>query len=142
MGSTSRWTRRVAVVCAFTFVTNAIPAALASDPLGGAAGSTLGREPQLTPDEIGDGSVDSLQFPDPTSGLALVSPPGASNDGGAHLSYPLLIPKGRGITPDLSVEYDSGGDNGWAGQGWDLSVGDISVDTRWGGAVLRSELRE
>ena len=132
MGSTSRWTRRVAVVCAFTFVTNAIPAALASDPLGGAAGSTLGREPQLTPDEIGDGSVDSLQFPDPTSGLALVSPPGASNDGGAHLSYPLLIPKGRGITPDLSVEYDSGGDNGWAGQGWDLSVGDISVDTRWG----------
>jgi len=89
--------------------------------------TALGREPQLTPAEIGDGSIDGLQFPDPTEGLALVAPPGASNDGGAHLSYPLLIPKGRGITPNLSLEYDSGGGNGWIGQGWDLSVGEISV---------------
>ena len=81
---------------------------------------------------IGDGSTTGLQFGDPTEGLALIQPPGASNDGGAHLSYPLLIPKGRGIAPDLSLQYDSGGGNGWVGQGWDLSVGEISVDTRWG----------
>ncbi|HSB85974.1 MAG TPA: SpvB/TcaC N-terminal domain-containing protein, partial [Ilumatobacteraceae bacterium] len=113
-------------------MTNLLPTASAADPLGGANSTTLAREPQLSPDEIGDGSIDPLEFPDPTEGLALVAPPEASNDGGAHLSYPLLIPKGRGITPDLSLEYDSGGDNGWLGQGWDLSVGDISVDTRWG----------
>ena len=100
--------------------------------LGGANSRTLARERQLAPAEIGDGSIDGLQFPDPTEGLALVEPPGASNDGGAHLSYPLLIPTGRGIAPNLALEYDSGGGNGWVGQGWDLSVGEISVDTRWG----------
>ncbi len=113
-------------------VANTFMTALAADPLGGANTTTLAREPQLTPAQIGDGSIDGLQFPDPTEGLAMVEPPGASNDGGAHLSYPLLIPKGRGIAPDLSLEYDSGGGNGWVGQGWDLSVGEISVDTRWG----------
>jgi hypothetical protein len=68
----------------------------------------------------------------PTEGLAIVEPPEASNDGGAHLSYPLIIPKGRGIRPQFSLEYDSGGGNGWVGQGWDLCVGEIRVDTRWG----------
>ncbi|NLG24605.1 MAG: hypothetical protein GX558_04570, partial [Clostridiales bacterium] len=105
---------------------------LAADPLGGADKTTLAREPQLTPAEIGDGSIDGLQFPDPTEGLALIEPPAASNDGGAHLEYPFVIPKGRGITPELSLEYDSGGENGWVGLGWDLSTGEISVDTRWG----------
>ena len=77
-------------------------------------------------------SIDGLQFPDPTEGLAMVEPPAAGNDGGAHLSYPLRIPKGRGIAPDLASAHDSGGGNSWVGQGWDLSVGEISVDTRWG----------
>ena len=105
---------------------------LAADPLGGADKATLAREPQLTPAQIGDGSIDGLQFPDPTEGLALIEPPAASNDGGAHLEYPFVIPKGRGITPELSLDYDSGGENGWVGLGWDLSAGEISVDTRWG----------
>ena len=100
--------------------------------LGGANERTLGREPQLTPAGIGDGSIDGLQFPDPTEGLALVEPPAATNDGAARLSYPLLIPKGRGIAPNLALKYNTGGGNGWVGQGWDLSVGEISVDTRWG----------
>jgi YD repeat-containing protein len=104
----------------------------AADPLGGANNTTLAREPQLTPAEIGDGSIDGLQFPDPTAGLALIEPPAASSDGGAHLEYPLVIPKGRGITPNLSLVYDSGGGNGWTGQGWDLSAGEISVNTEWG----------
>ncbi len=125
-------TRMVTWLLVGALVANTFTTALAAAPLGGADNTTLAREPQLTPAEIGDGSIDGLQFPDPTEGLAMVEPPGASNDGGAHLSYPLLIPKGRGIAPDLSLEYDSGGGNGWVGQGWDLSVGEISVDTRWG----------
>src|SRR4051812_20175832 len=128
----SRWKRTIHIAGALVLVTNMLTTAAFSSPLGGANDTTLPREPQLTPAAIGDGSTAGLQFADPTEGLALVQPPEVSNDGGTHLAYPLLIPKGRGITPDLSLEYDSGGGDGWAGQGWDLSVGEISVDTRWG----------
>jgi RHS repeat-associated protein len=130
------WYTLISMVTVFTLVTNMFTTALAADPLGGANTSTLAREPQLTPAQIGDGSLDGLQFPDATEGLALIEAPQASSDGGAHLSYPLVIPAGRGITPELSLEYDSGGGNGWVGQGWDLSVGDISVDTRWGAPMF------
>src|SRR4051794_17974746 len=132
MATHPRWTRVISIVSAIALATNLLTTALASPPLGDANGTTIAREPQLTPAEIGDGSVDGLQFPNPTEGLATIDPPAASNDGGAHLSYPLVIPKGRGIAPDLSLDYASSGGNGWVGQGWDLSVGDVSVDTRWG----------
>jgi len=105
---------------------------LADEPLAGADSETLAREPQQSPEQLGDGTLDGLQFADPTEGLSLIDPPTAANDGGAHLSYPLTIPAGRGLTPELSLDYDSGGGNGWLGQGWDLSVGEIAVDTRYG----------
>src|SRR5260221_594692 len=57
---------------------------------------------------------------------------GEPNAGGAHLTYPVAIPQGRGIAPDLQLAYDSGGGNSWTGIGWDLSVGDVSVDTTFG----------
>jgi len=101
-------------------------------PLGGAASETLAREPMLTPDELGDGSIDGLQFPDPTEGLVLISPPVASNSGDAEISYPLILPPGRGLTPDLVLSYNSGSGNGWLGLGWDLGVNSVQVDTRWG----------
>jgi RHS repeat-associated protein len=101
-------------------------------PLGGAASGTLAREPLLTPDELGDGSIDGLQFPDPTEGLVLISPPVASNSGDAEISYPLILPPGRGLTPDLVLSYNSGSGNGWLGLGWDLGVSSVQVDTRWG----------
>src|SRR6476469_4564974 len=137
MSIRSKWKRIIHVAGAFALVTNLLTTAAAgtaasTSPLGGANDTTIAREPQLTPAGIGDGSTSGLQFPNPSEGLALIQPPAASNDGGAHLSYPLVIPKGRGIAPDLSLDYDSGGGNGWAGQGWDLSVGAITVDTRWG----------
>ncbi|MCP4376494.1 MAG: hypothetical protein GY794_10020 [bacterium] len=100
--------------------------------LGGAASETLVREPLLTPDELGDGSIDGLQFPDPTEGLVLISPPVASNSGDAEISYPVILPPGRGLTPKLALSYNSGSGNGWLGLGWDLGVGSIQVDTRWG----------
>jgi len=104
----------------------------AIEPLGGADSETLAREPLLTPDELGDGSIDGLQYADPTEGLALISPPVASNSGDAEIAYPLIVPPGRGITPQLALSYNSGGGNGWLGLGWDLGVGSIEVDTRWG----------
>ena len=102
------------------------------DTLLGADGQTIPREPLLTPQELGKGSVDGLQYGNPTEGLVLVAPPAPTNDGGAHLTYPLNVPQGRGITPGLQLSYDSGGGDGWAGVGWDLSVGAVSIDTRWG----------
>src|SRR5690349_23986604 len=133
MSRRSRWKRIIHIAGVFALATNLLTTAAApgtaapASPLGGANDTTLAREPQLTPAASGDGSVAGLQFADPTEGLALVQPPAASNDGGTHLSYPLLIPKGRGIQPDLSLQYDSGGSDGWTGLGWDLSVGEIGV---------------
>ncbi len=101
--------------------------------LSGAAGSTLAREPQITPDKLGSDGLEGLQFGDPTEQIDLVEPPVANNQGNAGLSLPLTIPPGRGgVQPDLTLQYDSGGGNGWLGMGWDLNVGEISVDTRWG----------
>jgi RHS repeat-associated protein len=123
---------RVAVVAlAVALVASATPAATAA-VLNGADGSTIPRQPLITAQELGKGSVDGLQYGNPTDGLTLVQPPEASSDGGAHLTYPLLIPKGRGIQPQLDLSYNSAGNDTWAGLNWDLSVGDVSVDTRWG----------
>lgn len=94
--------------------------------------STLRREPLLTPEAIGDGSIDGLQYADPTENLALVDPPAPNNGGSAQITYPLVVPHGRGLTPQLELAYDNGGANGWTGLGWDVSVGNISVDTEFG----------
>jgi hypothetical protein len=132
MRARSVCTRFVAAATAVILSIVVPPIVAGAAPLGGANDTTLRREPLLTPSDIGDGVIDGLQYADPTEGLALVDPPSAASDGGAHLTYPLVIPPGRGITPDLSLGYDSGGENGWVGLGWDLSVGEISVDTAWG----------
>ena len=102
--------------------------------------SVLAREPQVSPADLGDGSLlGGLQFGDPASNLSLVDAPDAQSDGAARLSYPLVLPKGRGLTPDLSLDYDSSSDDSWAGLDWDLSVGDISVDTRWGAPRFKAD---
>ena len=110
---------------------SAIPRAEA-EVLGGAEATTLGREPLLTPDELGSGEIDGLEYADPTEGLSLVDPPEANSFGSAEITYPFVIPAGRGLTPDIDMAYSSSGANGWVGLGWDLSVGEISVDTTFG----------
>jgi RHS repeat-associated protein len=100
--------------------------------LSGANDRTLLREPMQTPATLGDGLLDGLQFADPTSQLAGIDPPDATSGGGAELEYPLVFPKGRGITPDLKLKYSSGGGSSWVGQGWSFGVGEITVDTASG----------
>lgn len=95
-------------------------------------GDVLPRESLLTPDDLGDGAFDGLQYADPTEGLALIDPPEASSDGSAQLSYPILVPQGRGMTPEISLDYTSSTDPTWLGLGWDLDVGSIDVDTSFG----------
>lgn len=104
-----------------------------SEVLSGAEPATLGQEPQITPAELGEDTLEGLQLADPTENLDLVAPPEADNQGGAALSHPLGVPAGRaGVEPTLELAYDSGGGNGWLGTGWDLGLGAVEVDTRWG----------
>jgi hypothetical protein len=77
--------------------------------------------------------IKDIKAADPGAGFNLMAPPQANNMGSATLSYPLEVPPGRvGIQPQLSVQYNSGGGNGWMGLGWDLPVQAITIDTRWG----------
>ncbi|HVR12697.1 MAG TPA: SpvB/TcaC N-terminal domain-containing protein, partial [Gaiellaceae bacterium] len=111
----------------------AVVNAPSAEVLGGVLGSTLTQEPQLRPAELGNAAFEGLVDPDPAEGVDLIDPPSSNNQGTAQLSQPLSIPAGRGgFQPDLSVDYDSSGGNSWLGTGWDLSFGDISVDTEWG----------
>lgn len=104
--------------------------------LGGFEEGALQREPLTTPESLADGLVEGLQFADPEAGLAGIAPPEATSGGGAQLSYPLVVPAGRGLTPEVTLQYDSGGASSWAGYGWDLSVGDVSVDTTFGAPLF------
>ena len=101
--------------------------------LARSSAGVLAREPQLRPAGLGDGALPGLQFADPAEQLVVMEPPEPSHRGGAQLQHPLLIPPGRlGFQPELTLTYDSAGGSGWVGTGWDLSVGEVSVDTRWG----------
>ena len=74
-----------------------------------------------------------LKVGDPTTGMTLIQPPSASNDGAAHLSYHIDVPPGRhGMGPNLNLTYNSNGGNGALGVGWDIPFSKIEVDTKFG----------
>ncbi len=78
-------------------------------------------------------SMSGIQYPDATSQIMTIAPPVANSSGSAALSYPITLPAGRnGMQPDLSVQYNSGGSDGWVGLGWDLGTSAFSIETRWG----------
>lgn len=77
--------------------------------------------------------MNDLECANPLSGIPIIAAPTANNMGSANFSYPINIPNGRaGMQPQLSVTYNNNGGYGWMGEGWDLSVSCISIDTRWG----------
>ncbi len=46
---------------------------------------------------------------------------------------PIEVPPGRGGSgPDIALEYNSANANGWCGVGWDLDMGYIQRETRYG----------
>ncbi|WP_243374939.1 SpvB/TcaC N-terminal domain-containing protein [Geotalea sp. SG265] len=78
-------------------------------------------------------SIKDIKAADPTANINLIEPPKANNRGTANLSYPIEVPPGRNkIQPNIAVQYNSAGGNGWMGIGWDIPVQAISIDTRWG----------
>jgi RHS repeat-associated protein len=111
-----------------------------ADTAGGEfAADTLASITGLTPQDFGAATVDGLEYADPTEALGIIEAPVPNSDGSVELSYPLGVPPGHGITPELVVQYGSGGGNGWMGEGWDLGVGEITVDTTFGAPHFSAE---
>lgn len=78
-------------------------------------------------------SMKGIKAANPTAGINLIDPPQGNNTGSASVGYPLSLPAGRGgMQPQLTINYSSGGANGWLGLGWNLSTPSITIDTRWG----------
>jgi len=77
--------------------------------------------------------MNDLQAANPSAGITIINPPQASQKGGAELGYPIKIPAGRnGMQPQLAIQYNNEGGNGWLGLGWNLNVPAVTLDTRWG----------
>ena len=77
--------------------------------------------------------MNDLPTANPAAGMNIIAPPMANSRGTAALSYPIEMPPARNsMSPDLSICYDSESGSGWLGEGWDLPVPSITVDTRWG----------
>ena len=78
-------------------------------------------------------TIKDIKAADPTTGITLIAPPTANNEGDAKLSYPLKLPEGRsGMQPQLALQYSSDGGSGWTGYGWGLNLQGVSVDITWG----------
>ena len=77
--------------------------------------------------------MNDIKAADPTSKINIIMPPTANNRGSANLTYPFEMPPARnGMQPQVVLSYNSDGGSGWAGEGWDISIPTITVDTRWG----------
>ncbi len=77
--------------------------------------------------------MNDIKAADPTAKISLITPPTANNRGSAGLQYGFEMPPARnGMAPSLGIQYSSEGGSGWLGEGWNLSVPSITLDTRWG----------
>lgn len=73
----------------------------------------------------------NLKAVDPMPWIRTIAPPEPNNMGTANLSYPITLPEGiNGVTPQLSIDYNSELRNGNCGEGWNLGVSTIEIDTR------------
>ena len=77
--------------------------------------------------------MNDIKIANPATGLNIISPPTANNRGSANLTFPIETPPARnGMAPNLAISYNSDVTDGLLGEGWDLNIPTISVDTRWG----------
>jgi hypothetical protein len=84
--------------------------------------------------------MNGIKAADPTAKVQLIAPPTANSRGSAGLSYTFEMPPARnGMQPSLGIQYNSDGGSGLLGEGWDLNIQSITVDTRWGVPRYNSE---
>jgi RHS repeat-associated protein len=70
---------------------------------------------------------------DPLSGRVKLAPPEPNPFGSANLTFPMLLrPVRGGNQPRFSLSYNSLRGDGLAGEGWNLDVPTISIETKWG----------
>ena len=78
-------------------------------------------------------SIKNLKSASPATGINMIAPPVATNMGDANMSYPIVVPKGRnGMQPNFAVQYSSEGGNSMMGQGWNISMHSITINTKFG----------
>lgn len=78
-------------------------------------------------------TMSDIKAVDPTAKVQVMAAPSANQRGSATTSYSFEMPPARnGMAPSLGIQYNSDGGSGWLGEGWDLNVPSITVDTRWG----------
>lgn len=78
-------------------------------------------------------TMSNLKPADPAQNVQLIQAPSANIHGTASVSYSIEMPPARnGMSPNLTVYYNSDGGSGWLGDGWNLATSVISVETRWG----------
>lgn len=78
-------------------------------------------------------SIKNIKAANPSDGIVSIAPPSPNSMGNVTTGFPIKLPAGRaGMQPSLSVNYNSEGENGWMGMGWDLSIPAVTIDTRWG----------
>lgn len=96
--------------------------------------ATLTLPESASPVDVNLNSIKNLEAAKPDGHLIKFNPPKASNMGDASFSFELAIPGGRrGMQPQVSVSYSSGGGNGIMGKGFDVSYNSsITTDTRFG----------
>ena len=96
--------------------------------------ATLTMPESASPVDVNLNSIKNLEAAKPDGHLIKFNPPKASNMGDASFSFELGIPAGRrGMQPQISVSYSSGGGNGIMGKGFDVSYGSsVTTDTRLG----------
>lgn len=67
------------------------------------------------------------------SGSSISAPASNTFAGAASFSFPIAVPPGRlGLAPNISLNYNSLGGNGWVGVGWDFDMGSIQRNTKFG----------
>lgn len=78
-------------------------------------------------------SISDLKMANPAEGITMIEAPTANQLGSAVLAYPIKLPAGRkGVQPQLNIQYNSEGGNGWLGLDWALQTHAIMTETRWG----------
>jgi RHS repeat-associated protein len=74
-----------------------------------------------------------LKATPPGEGMQQMASPKPNNMGGLSLDLPLRLPPGRnGIEPQIALRYNNEGGSSWVGQGFDISLPAIALDTRFG----------
>lgn len=73
--------------------------------------------------------LSAIESPDATTGFRRIEPPSANSQGTASVEFPMMLRPARSAVPQAKISYSTTRGVGLLGQGWDLTVPEISVET-------------